>query len=130
MKRVSAYIESLPDDQRELTEKLRDIILEEVAAVEERFSFGIPFYHYFGMFCYLHPVDEGVDLCFCRGKDLVEAFPLLERRKRAIMASLLIRNLKDIQLKEVRHTLQAAAAWNEEAKRLKIPIMRTAARKK
>ncbi|HEX4877407.1 MAG TPA: DUF1801 domain-containing protein [Chitinophagaceae bacterium] len=123
-RKVDEFIEALPDEQRELCALIREMIWENVPAVEEKLSFKIPFYHYFGMFLYLNPAKEGIDLGFCRGKDLREAFPQLEPGNRAIVATLRIKTKKDIREKDLRQLILTAAAWNEEAKRLKIPIVK------
>ncbi len=86
MKKVDEYIESLPDERREIAEILRELIIENVHGIEERLSFKIPFYHYFGMFMYLNNTKDGVDVAFCRGKDLLEAFPQLELKSRAAIS--------------------------------------------
>jgi uncharacterized protein len=124
MKEVDGFIDALPDTTRIIVSRLREIILSQVPGIQEKLSFKIPFYHYFGMFCYINPTGEGVDLAFCRGKDLVDAFPALEAKNRAIIASLRIRELKDIDRLQVREILTAAAIWNEEAKRMKIPMVK------
>lgn len=123
MKQVDAYIDALPDGKRELGATIREIILSEVPDIEERFSFKLPFYHYFGIFCYINSIPGGFDIGFCRGRDLVDAFPQLERRNRAVMASISIYNKKDIERLELRRILSVAAAWNEEAKRLGISVL-------
>jgi uncharacterized protein len=123
-RKVDEFIEALADEQRELCELIREMIWENVPAVEERLSFKIPFYHYFGMFMYLNPSKEGIDIGFCRGKDLVEAFPQLTTGKRAIVAILTISSKKDIHTKDLRQLIITAAAWNEEAKRLKLPMVK------
>jgi uncharacterized protein len=123
-RKVDEFIEALADEQRELCELIREMIWENVPAVEERLSFKIPFYHYFGMFMYLNPSKEGIDIGFSRGKDLVEAFPQLTTGKRAIVAILTISSKKDIHTKDLRQLIITAAAWNEEAKRLKLPMVK------
>ncbi len=100
------------------------MILENVPGIKEKLSFKIPFYHYFGMFVYLNNTKEGIDIGFCRGRDLLEAFPQLTIKSRAIVATLCIRNKKDIISLNVREVIVAAADWNEEAKRLKIPMVK------
>ena len=75
MRSVDEYIESLPDNKRELCSLLRELILSNVPGIEEKLSFKIPFYHYFGMFMYLNNTKEGIDVAFCRGKDLLQEFP-------------------------------------------------------
>ena len=73
---------------------------------------------------YLNNRQEGIDVAFCRGKDLLQAFPQLQRKQRAIVATLCIHDKKDIIRLELRQLIIAAAAWNEEAKRLNIPMVK------
>lgn len=124
MRKVHEYIENLPDERRELCELLRELVLENVPGIEEKLSFKIPFYHYFGMFMYLNNTKDGIDVAFCRGKDLLEAFPQLNIKTRATIATVCIKQKKDIITFEVRALIVAAAAWNEEAKKLKIPMIK------
>lgn len=128
---VNDYIESLPDAKREIAEELRELIFTTVPHVQEKLSFKIPFYHYFGMFCYMNEVKDGIDLVFCRGKDLVFAWPQLQQKERVIMAGVTITTKKDIRTFHIENLLIGAAAWNEEAKRLKIsPLSKKAPKKK
>lgn len=123
-RKVDEFIEALPAEKRDLAEMVRELIWENVPAVEEKFSFKIPFYHYFGMFMYMNPSKQGIDIGFCRGKDLVEAFPQLIIGNRAIVGILTISSKKDIHTKDLRQLIITAAAWNEEANRLKIPMVK------
>ena len=129
---VDQYIESLPEEKQELCEYIRQLIFENVHGVEERFSYKLPVYHYFGMFMFMNNTKEGIDIAFMRGKDLLEAFPQLEPKDRAIIASVCIKNKKDIVKYDIPQMIITAAAWNQEAKQLKIPMVkkRTAAKKK
>lgn len=129
MKKVDEYIESLPDERREIAEILRELIIENVHGIEERLSFKIPFYHYFGMFMYLNNTKDGVDVAFCRGKDLLEAFPQLELKSRAAIATVTVTSKKDIIKFGIRELIINAAAWNEEARKLKIPMLKKQASK-
>lgn len=123
MKSVDAFIDALPDDKIRLVERLREMILSQVPGIEEKLSFKIPFYHYYGMFCYINPTAAGVDLGFCRGKDLLDEFPVLQLKSRAIIATLPLSNEKDIEDFKVREIVLTAAAWNKEARQLKIPMV-------
>lgn len=123
-RKVDEFIESMPEEKRELCEKIREMIWEHVPAVEEKISFKIPFYNYFGMFMYLNPSKEGIDVGFCRGKDLVDAFPQLTTGNRAIVAILSIKNKKDIYELDLRQLIISAADWNKEARRLKLPMVK------
>ena len=122
---VDEYIESLPDEKREIAEQLREMILTLIPHVQEKLSFKIPFYHYHGMFCYINEVKDGIDLGLCRGKDLVDVLPQLEQGKRVMVASVIIRSKKEILSKKIEDVLLTAANWQEEAKRLKISMINT-----
>jgi hypothetical protein len=123
-RKVDKLIEALPAEKRELAEMVRELIWENVPAVEEKISFKIPFYHYFGMFMYINPAKEGIEAGFRRGKDLATAFPQLQVGTRAMVAILPLRHKKDIHLLELRQLIINAAAWNKEANRLKIPMIK------
>jgi hypothetical protein len=118
-RQVDAYIDQLEEPLSETAALIRQLLLESVPGIEEKFSFKIPFYHYHGMFCYLNKTKEGLDLGFCRGKDLVMAFPQLDLRGRDMVASVLLTQPKDISKFSIPELIVAAAAWNEEAKRIR-----------
>jgi hypothetical protein len=122
---VDEYIESLPNEKREIAEQVREMILSLIPHVQEKLSFKIPFYHYHGMFCYINEVKDGIDLGLCRGKDLIDVLPQLEQGKRVMVASVIIRSKKEIQTKQIEEVLLTAANWQEEAKRLKISMINT-----
>jgi uncharacterized protein len=123
MSKVDDYIETLDDTSSNIAAQVRQLLLEYVPGIEEKFSFKIPFYHYFGMFCYINAIKDGIALGFCRGKDLAIAFPQLEVEGRKIVALVKLYSPKDIITKEVRRLIIAAAEWNQEAKRLKKPMV-------
>jgi uncharacterized protein len=124
VKTVEEYIALIPDNRQRIVERIRLLIMENVPGIKEKLSFKIPFYHYFGMFLYLNNTKEGIAVGFCRGKDLTTEFPQLELKGRAIVATLLIKNEKEIVTKNLREIVVAAAIWNEEAKRLKLPMVK------
>lgn len=63
-------------------------------------------------------------MCFCRGKDLITAFPQLEQKNRAAIASLTLTTLRDVHRLEVPQLILAAAEWNKEAKAMGIPMVK------
>lgn len=130
MRNVDEYIDQLPDESQPICKLIRSLVLQLVPDVEEKFSFGLPFYHYFGMFLYLHPKPDGVAVCFCRGKDLITAFPQLQQKKRVIVASITIKEKIDITRLELTRLILAAAAWNREAKERNIPMVKKAGGRK
>jgi uncharacterized protein len=123
MSKVDDYIEALDDNRRVIAERVRELLLEYVPGIEEKFSFKIPFYHYYGMFCYLNMIKDGIALGFCRGKDLTLSFPQLEQEERKMIALVKLYSTKDIVTKQVREIIVAAAEWNKEAKLMKVPMV-------
>lgn len=123
MKAVDAFIDGLPDDKAVLVNRLRELLHELVPEIVEKLSFKIPFYHYHGMFCYINPTKNGIDLGLCRGKDLAPEFPQLQLKERAIVATVSIQATKDFEKLKLRELITAAAVWNQEARRLKIPMV-------
>ncbi len=121
---VDTYIDNLSDTQKAISENVRRLLFSLVPEIQEKLSFKIPFYHYFGMFCYINAIPNGIDLGLCRGKDLTGEFPSLELKGRAIVATVSLHSLKDIKQKEVREIIIAAALWNGEAKKNKIPMVK------
>ncbi len=122
---VDGFIDALPTNEKKVAEQVRALIFESVPGIEEKISYTLPFYHYFGMFLYLCPRrTKGLDVTFCRGIDLIDAFPFLEMRGRAIAASLILETPKDIFEKDLPQLIITAAEWNREAKRLGIPMVK------
>ncbi len=127
---VDEYIFNLSAEQQGIANKVRQLLLTLVPGIEEKLSFKIPFYHYYGMFCYINAIPNGIDVGFCRGKDFAIEFEHLETKGRAIVATVALYSVKDIQQKELREIIVAAALWNEEAKKKKIPMVKKKAAKR
>lgn len=121
---VDSWIEMQEAPYNTIAEVLRKTILETVPGVIEKYSFKIPFYHYYGMFCYLNKTKTGIELCFCRGKDLVDAWPQLKTNERAMVAGISFNSMTDLKKHSIRSLIAGAAAWQEEAARLKISMIR------
>lgn len=129
MRTAATYFDTLTGEKLKIALVIRKLILSQVPGIEERLSFNIPFYHYYGMFMYLNSVAAGIDVGFCRGKDLLECFPQLECRGRAIVASVVIENTRAVTEKNLSEIILAAAAWNKEAKEKKIRMVAPAKKK-
>jgi uncharacterized protein len=119
MNLVDSYIDGLPEDRKAIAEQLRSIIHALVPTVQEKFSFKIPFYHYFGMFCYINPVKDGIDLGICNGKSFADDFEHLEVKERALIATVRLHALKDIADKQVEQIISTAAIEKEKSAAVK-----------
>lgn len=114
MNPVDVFIDALPDDKKAIADQLRLLIHAMVPGVQEKLSFKIPFYHYFGMYCYINPVKDGIDLGICNGKKIAADFEHLEVKGRALIATVRLHSLHDIENKQVAEIL-ATAAIDKEA---------------
>jgi hypothetical protein len=115
-KEVNLYIDNLPEELQEVAEMIRAQLFKIVPDIQEKFSFKIPFYHYYGMFCYLTTLQgKRLHLTFIRGKDLVSLYPFLEQKGRAMAASISFASKKDFNKSEIAELITAAAIWQKEA---------------
>ncbi len=128
--KVERWLENLLPEQYAIATICREMIWECVPQVTEKFSFGLPFYHYHGMFCYIRSVGHGIMIGFCRGKDLLLAFPQLEQGERKIVAGITLHTLVDVEALAIKQLIAGAALWQQEAAIQKIGFMHTAKRKR
>jgi len=126
MHQIDTWIESLPEPLNETGQHVREMIFETVNGVEERYSYKLPVYHYVGLFCFLRHNTQlkALDVTFMRGKDLTAIFPQLEMRGRAAGGSIVLSRPADIVKLQLKEILITAAAWQQEAKQLKIPLVK------
>jgi len=71
---VDQLIEQWPEQQRELVNVLRSIILDASPAIIESVKFNIPFYTLNGLLLYISPNKKGgLLLAFCLGRHMTDA---------------------------------------------------------
>ncbi len=130
--KVDAYIDLLPDFERETAERIREMIFVSVPDVMEKLSFKIPFYHYFGMFCYLNYIKAGggLEWVFCRGKDLADAHPILITQGRAMVAGITLKKGELVDWSLIQQVLYDAASWQEMAYQQKKSFVKRSVKKR
>lgn len=126
MYQVDIWIDTLPQPLSGIASQVRQMLLKTIDGIEEKYSYKLPFYHYFGMFCYLtyNRKLKALDVTFIRGKDLTELFPHLETRNRTTAASTVLYQSADIVRLQLMEIIITAAAWQQEARQLKIPFFK------
>lgn len=77
MTTVDDFIAAQPADSQLRLRGLRKLILDAAPHVGESIKYGIPFYTYHGLLCYLNPKPDYVDFGFCRGVQLSDEAGLL-----------------------------------------------------
>lgn len=67
---LDEFVTGLTPKVKELTERLRFLILSSVPGVEETIKYNVPFYSYNGSLCYLNTQEDHVILGFSNGAKL------------------------------------------------------------
>lgn len=76
---------------------LRHLILDVAPAVDEKISYGVPFFSYHGPLCYLNPVPGAVDLGFVRGAELSNEQGILQGKGRKRVSSIRLHSLAEAE---------------------------------
>ncbi len=121
MPSVADFILDLPSSEQSLAGRLRGLILECIPDVEERLSYGVPYFYRFSRICFIWPAsapnsghDEGVLLGFCRGHLLSNENGLFDMGQRKEVGIVQYRSLREIDEDAVRETLYEAVLADEE----------------
>jgi hypothetical protein len=115
MNKVQEYIANQRSLQKEIMSVLRRWILDLGPHAQEKISYTVPFFYFYGPLCYLNPVAEGVDLSFTKGNKLSNEQKLLEDKKRKTVASIRFHSLAEAEEREeqIRQILNEAAILNQ-----------------
>jgi uncharacterized protein YdhG (YjbR/CyaY superfamily) len=93
MQTIDQFIENLPRAERLIVERLRGIVLETDPRLQEKFSYGVPYYYHHRMILFIWPashipfakpakVPTEVSLGFCYGNLLSNEQGLLLKENR------------------------------------------------
>lgn len=115
MNTVQEYIANQRPLQKEIMSVLRTWILDLGPHTQEKISYKVPFFYFYGHMCYLNPAVDGVDLSFTQGTKLSNEQKLLEEKDRKAVASIRFHSLAEVEEREaeVRQILNEAAILNQ-----------------
>ncbi|NMC77448.1 MAG: DUF1801 domain-containing protein [Candidatus Methanofastidiosa archaeon] len=94
-KEISEYINSLPEDKKEIVNALRSIILSVDPSLNESLKWKQPVYSKKGDICYIFPTGGHVNLGFYRAIELKDPKKLLEGTGKKLR-HIKIKSLEDI----------------------------------
>jgi len=125
MRSVNDLLLDLPASERKLVEALRSIVLS-TAELEEKLSYGVPYYYRHSRICFIWPasagaagIEEGVLFGLCRGHMLSNAQGILEKGGRKEVYVITLRSLSDIRPELLREIIHEAIIVDEEVARMK-----------
>ena len=112
---VRQFINDQPQPQREMMTILRSWILDLGPHTQEKISYKIPYFSFYGTMCYLSPQEDGVDLGFTKGYELSDDQKMLESKGRKQVKSVTFYSVAELEENEdaIRHILNEAAILNE-----------------
>ena len=118
---VQDMLRFLPEDQRLLTEAMRELVMGCLPEVEERLSFNVPFFRKHKSICFIWPgavpwgskTREGVEFGFNYGSLLADEMGYLERGKRQQVFSRRYFSVDDIDEDILRSYLAEAEELDE-----------------
>ena len=112
---VRQFIYEQPQPQREMMTILRSWILDLGPHTQEKISYKIPYYSFYGTMCFLSPHADGVDLGFTKGYELSNEQKMLESKGRKLVRSVTLHSVAELEENEdtIRHMLNEAAILNE-----------------
>jgi hypothetical protein len=125
MQEVEDIIAVLPQDERLILKRLRSIILDTDPHVQERISFGVPYYYHNRRICFLwptslipcgysKPVEEKVTLGLCYGNLLSNEQGLLIAENRKQVYVIRFSKASDIKDQPIREIIQEAILIDEQ----------------
>ena len=112
---IDEYITHQSLDNQVILEGLRQVILQAAPYIEERLSYGVPYYYAHGGLCYLSVQRNLAYIGFVHGYALDDASGILETKGRKQVKSISFASRQDwLQKREqVMRTLQEALLVNE-----------------
>ncbi|OZU90592.1 hypothetical protein CIL03_05485 [Virgibacillus indicus] len=111
--KVDQYVETLPENIREITTNLRGIIFVASDNIMEEMKWGMPSYNKSGNVCYLQPSKKHVNLGFYSGASLNDKDNLLEGTGKK-MRHIRIKKLEEIQSEKFKALIQEAIELEAE----------------
>jgi hypothetical protein len=112
---VEELIHRLPVNEKRLTMALRDCILQTAPMLQEKLSYGVPFYYRRSRVCFIWPASvpngglkEGILLGFCKGYLMANEEGELQAEGRKEVLTVNYLSLSQINWQLVRQWIQEA----------------------
>lgn len=127
-KTIDHFLAHLTEDELEMVQLLRELVLECIPEVKEKLSYNVPFYSKHKRICFIWPASvpwgkhkqEGVRLGFTNGNLMNDDMGYLDKGERKQVYTKDFRSVKEIDVDIVRAYLFEAALVDEQVgKKLK-----------
>ena len=118
---VQQYISSKDAPEKEILTVLRSWVLDLGPHTQEKISYAVPFFYFFGPLCYLSVGKDGVAFSFVHGRELEDETKLLQSNGRKQVKSVTFHSVAELEEHEddIRRLLNQAAILNEYKYKIK-----------
>jgi hypothetical protein len=90
-KSIPEFLHYLPEDQLQMVEALRNLVLDCIPDGTEKLAYNVPFYYRYSRICFIWPaavpwgaVKSGVQIGFCKGSLLSDTSYLSADERRSV----------------------------------------------
>jgi hypothetical protein len=119
-KSIEDFICSLPKNEKNITIRLREIILETNPSFAEKFAYGVPYYYLNKRVCFVWPASvprsgfkSGVILGISNGVILKKKFDVISCGSCKVIGWIQYHSLKEIKPKIIKEILAEATIFQE-----------------
>lgn len=128
MNQVTDLIADLPADERIMVSRLRTLILETDPRLQEKLSYGVPYFYHNRRICFLWPASlvppcnkpkHQVTLGLCYGTLLSDEQGLLDKGNRKQVCTIGFSSLKEISDQVIREIILEAVLVDDQFKKKK-----------
>ncbi|NOS86455.1 MAG: DUF1801 domain-containing protein [Ignavibacteria bacterium] len=115
MNEVEKYISALPENEKKLAAKLRDIVLSVIPNAKEKLSYGVPYFWGNQRICFIWPASspyskfkKGAVFGFCKGYLLNNEDGFLEQGGRTQVYTVAYGSEKEVKVKQLKDKILEA----------------------
>ncbi len=121
LRSIDDFLEFLPEDQRLIVDRLREIVLECLPFCTEKLSYNVPYYYGQSRICFIWPSavpwgkvkKDGVLIGFCKGHLLEDEIDFLEKGERKQVYTKTYTDMEEIDEDLLKAYIFAAAELDE-----------------
>ena len=117
---INSFISTLPEEEKKMTLRLREIILETNPSFEEKFAYGVPYFYLNKRVCFVWPTSvprsgfkSGVIFGISNGVILKKKFDIISCGSCKVVGWIQYHNLKEIKPRIVKEILTEAIIFQE-----------------
>jgi hypothetical protein len=122
---VDDLLEYLPENEREIVDILRQLIIDSIPNCVEKLAYNVPYYYRHSRICFIWPSSvpwgnvklNGVQLGFCNGNLLNDNIEWLDKGNRKQVYTKTFQNINEIDLDLIKYYIFEAVEIDKKSKK-------------